>query len=192
MKAVLRDSHTTVILFSLVLAFLFYASSAIAQTSTVPGPGPTPRPADGTKGTPDVPLTTFEEELRAKHAIKLAEKDHQENLNRAREIGEIGKQLRDDLKNKSSSDREFLKKIDRLEKLTKKVRGEAGGEDEEITMPNRPTDVASTVTQIAEVSECLSKNVQGTPRQVVSTSVIGNANVLLELIKILRGFTRQP
>ena len=191
MKAVLRDSLKTVSLFSLVLAFLFCASSAVAQ-STTPRPAATPvRPIEAAKDSPDVPLTTFEEELRAKHAIKLAEKDHRENLNRAREICDIGKQLQEGLKNKSTIDREFLKKIERLEKLTKKVRGEAGGEDEEVNIANRPSDVSSAVSQIAELSESLSKDVQNTPRQVVSTSVISSANVLLELIKILRDLVGQ-
>ena len=112
-------------------------------------------------------------------------------MRRAREIGEIGKQLHDSLKNKSSIDREYLKKVDRLEKLTKKVRGDAGGEDEEVNIDKRPTDISSATTQIVEVSQSLSKDVQNTPRQVVSASVIGRANVLLELIKLLRGFTRQ-
>lgn len=192
MKAVLRDSHTTVTLFSLVLAFLFCAGSAVAQPGTPTTGTPSQKPIDATKGSDEVPLTTYEEELRAKRAIKLAEKDHQENLNRAREIGEIGKQLHEGLKNKTSIDRDCLKKIERLEKLTKKIRGEAGGEDEEVNIANRPPDIPSAVTQIAEVSESLSKDVQNTPRQVVSASVIGNANVLLELIKMLRAFTRQP
>jgi hypothetical protein len=157
-------------------------------------PTPPPRPSDGTSkpGSNDPPLTTFEEELRAKRAIKMAEKDHQENLNRAREIAQIGKELQGNPKDKSTLDRDSLKKIDRLEKLTKKIRGEAGGEDEEVTIVNRPTDIPSALCQIAEASETLSKNVQNTPRQVVSASVIGNANVLLELIKLLRSFARQP
>jgi|SRR6185369_980290 len=190
MKAVLRDSHTTVSLISLVFLFLFCAATAVAQT-TSPTPVPS-RSADGSKSSPDVPLTTFEEELRAKHAIKLAEKDHQENVNRAREIGELGKQIQEGLKNKTNLDRDLLKKIDRLEKLTKKVRGEAGGDDQEIDIGNRPSDIPSAATRIAEVAESLSKDVQDTPRQVVSASVIANANVLLELIKTLRTFARQP
>jgi len=109
MKAVLRDSHTTVSLISLVFLFLFCAATAVAQT-TSPTPVPS-RSADGSKSSPDVPLTTFEEELRAKHAIKLAEKDHQENVNRAREIGELGKQIQEGLKNKTNLDRDLLKKI---------------------------------------------------------------------------------
>jgi hypothetical protein len=130
--------------------------------------------------------------MRAKQAIKLAEKDHQENMDRAREIGQLGKELRGSLKGKTTLDREWLKKVERLEKLTRKVRGEAGGEDEEVTILNRPKDIPSAVTQVADAAETLSKNVQDTPRQVVSASVIGNANVLLELIKLLRTFARQP
>lgn len=191
MKAVLSGSQTIFSLVLLVLSFLFCAASALAQGTTA-RPAPTPSVDASGKRSNDVPLTTFEEELRAKHAIKLAEKDHQENLNRAREIGTLGKQIQEGLKNKSSIDREYLKKIERLEKLTKKVRGEAGGEDEEVTIGNRPSDIPSAVTQIAEVSESLSKDVQNTPRQVVSASVIGSANVLLELIRILREFVRQP
>lgn len=192
MKAVLRDSHTTVVLFLLVIAFMLCAGSAVAQTTNTT-PAPTrPIPRGTVKGDDEVPLSTLEEELNAKRAIKLAEKEHQENLDRAREIGEIGKELHDSLKNKSSIDRECLKKVDRLEKLTKKVRGEAGGEDEEVNITNRPTDITSATMQIAEVSESLSKDVKNTPRQVVSASVIGRANVLLELIKMLRVFARQP
>jgi uncharacterized protein YajQ (UPF0234 family) len=189
MKTVLRDLRATVILFSLIVAFLVCAGNAVAQTQGQPIPN---RPASQVpvKGENEVPLSSMEEELNAKRAIKLAEKEHQENLDRAREIAQIGIELRDSLKNKSSIDRECLKKVERLEKLTKKVRGEAGGEDEEVDITNRPTDIASATSQIAEVSGSLSKEVLDTPRQVVSASVIGRANVLLELIRMLRGFAR--
>lgn len=133
-------------------------------------------------------LGTFEEELRAKRAIRMAEKEHEENLNRARELAQVAKELQAYLKDKTTLDRVSLKKIDRLEKLAKKIRGEAGGEDEEIEIIDRPTDISSAAKQIAESAESLSKNVQNTPRQVVSASVIGNANVLLELIKLIRAF----
>jgi len=138
------------------------------------------------------PLTTFEEELRAKRAIKLAEKDHQQNLERAREVLQLAKELQHGLKEKSALDREDLKRVERLEKLTKKIRGEAGGEADEVQIVNRPGDVGAALTQIAEVTESLSKSVQNTPRQVVSAGVIDGANVLLELIRILRTFAAKP
>ena len=175
-----------------IFAILLWSSLAAAQIPPQPSPTPPIRSIDGTmKGnSDDTPLTTFEEELRAKRAIRLAEKDHEENLKRAREIAQIGKELNDNLKEKPLLDRDSLKKVERLEKLTKKVRGEAGGEDEEVEMPNRPADLPSTLAKIGEASESLSKEVIDTPRQVVSASVIGKANVLLELIKMVRTFAR--
>lgn len=177
-------------------AIVFCASVAFSQVKQPPpqpSPTPPPRPVDGPfKNPDDTPMTTFEEEIRAKREIKIAEKEHQQNLDRAKEIAEIGKQLKD-FKDNSSLDRDCVKKIERLEKLTKKVRSEAGGDDDEITITPRPTDLPSAMKQISEASETLSKDVQNTPRRVVSASVINNANVLLELIRLARSFVRpQP
>ena len=181
---------------STLIVIVFCASVAFSQVTPPPprpSPTPPPRPVDGTfKNPDDTPMTTFEEEIRAKREIKIAEKEHQENLNRAKEISEIGKQLKD-FKDNSTLDRDCVKKIERLEKLTKKVRSEAGGDDDEITISPRPTDLPSAMKQISEASETLSKDVQNTPRRVVSASVINNANVLLELIRLARSFVRpQP
>ena len=174
-----------------IILFCFGIAAAQVTPASRPSPTPPPGPLDGRIKSPDdPPLTTFEEEMRAKRAIKIAEKDHEENLKRAREIAELGKDLSDSLKDKSVLDRDSLKKVERLEKLTKKVRGEAGGEDEEVEIPNRPADLPGTLAKIAEASESLSKKVIDTPRQVVSASVIDKANVLLELIKMVRNFAR--
>lgn len=189
-KKVLPKVHVPVVL---IFVIPFCSSVAVAQRPPAPPqPSPTPPSIDGRIKSPDdPPLTTFEEELRAKRAIKIAEKEHEENLKRAREIAQIGKELNDSLKDKSILDRDSLKKVERLEKLTKKVRGEAGGEDEEVEIPNHPADLPATLAQIAEASDSLSKNVIDTPRQVVSASVICKANVLLELIKMVRNFARR-
>ena len=177
-----------------IFIVLFVSGVAVAQIPPAPRPSPTPppQPIDGTIKNPnDPPLTDIDEEMRAKRAIKAAEKDHLENLKRAREIAEIGKDLKQTLKDKSVLDRDSLKKVERLEKLTKKIRSEAGGEDETVEIPRKPSDLPSAVAQIADASEKLSKNVEDTPRQVVSASVIGDANVLLELIKMVRAYARQ-
>ena len=187
MKKVLATTY----MFATLTLILLCAGVAFSQTKAppiqAPSPTPPPRPVDGTfKNPDDSPLTTFEEEMRAKREIKIAEKEHEENLHRAREIGELGKQLKESFK--STLDRDCVKKIERLEKLTKKVRSEAGGEDEELTITPRPPDLPAAINRIAEASETLSKDVQNTPRRVVSTTVISNANVLLELIRVARSF----
>jgi hypothetical protein len=175
---------------ALVATIFLSAAVASGQTASPKTSRPPTVPnADG-KGSDDdqTPLTTFEEEIRAKRMIKLAEKDHQENLDRAKEIQQVGKELKESLQGKSALDRDSLKKMERLEKLTKKVRGEAGGESEDLTIVNPPKDLSDAACQIGEKSESLSNEVQNTPRQVVSASVIGSANILLELIKLARTF----
>lgn len=172
-------------------ALLLSVNLTFAQTSR-PQPTPPSLPSDPSSEKDTRPLTTFEEELRAKRAIKLAEKDHQENVKRACELAEVAKELQTSLKGKTTIDRDAAKKLDRLEKLAKKIRSEAGGENEEVEIVDRPSDITAAVNQIAESANSLSKNVENTPRQVVSASVIGNANVLLELIKLLRAFDTRP
>ena len=175
------------------LSIFFGVAVAVGQTTSPKGSPPPGVPgADGKRGSDDdqSPLTTFEEEIKAKRMIKMAEKDHQENVERAKEIQQIGKELKESLQGRSVLDRDNLKKIDRLEKLTKKVRGEAGGESEDLNIVNPPKDLSDAGCQIGEKSESLSKEVQNTPRQVVSASVISSANVLLELIRIARTFGR--
>ena len=178
-----------------LIAVALSAGVSFSQTtSTAPRPAATPPRIDGAKNPDDSsPLTTFEEEIRAKREIKLAEKDHQQNLDRAHEIADIGKQLKESASGKSNGDGDYLKKIERLEKLTKKIRGEAGGDDQDVTIPAQPKDLSSALTQIAETADALSKDVEKTPRRVVSASVICNANLLLELIRVARTFARpQP
>lgn len=192
MRAIFLSSPTRFLLSVSVGLFLF--SFALAQTSgqrTQPPPPPRPTdvsPADKNASDDSGPMTTFEEELRAKRAIKLAEKEHEQNVGRAREICQVVRELQDRMKHKTSFDRDDLKRLDRIEKLTKKVRGEAGGEEEDVTIDKKPTDAPSAVTQIGETAETLSKSVQNTPRQVVSAGLIDTANVLLQLIRLARTF----
>ena len=170
------------------VALLVLSASAATAQITPSGRPPLPPRTDDPRERDQTPMGTFEEEIRAKRAIKLAEKDHEENIERAKEISQLAKTLQESLKDKTTIDRDSAKKLERLEKLTKKIRSEAGGEDEEVKIVDRPADIAAAVIQVAESAEKLSKDVQETPRQVVSATVIGNANVLLELIKLLRAF----
>lgn len=179
--------------FTLPLLFLICAHVTLAQinqTKPISPPRVPDLSADKSSSEDKSPLTTFEEEMRAKRLIRLAEKEHEENLERAREISQLGQDLKVGLKSNATIDRENTKKLNRLEKLTKKIRGEAGGEDDEVQMANVPSDIPSAVSLIADNAELLSKDVQKTPRQVVSAAVIDRANVLLQLLKILRGFIR--
>lgn len=184
----------------LVAVFICSSGVTLAQTNsqTAPSnpvrlPTRTTDPMSSEKSSPSddgPPLTTFEEEMRAKRVIREAEKEHRQNIERAQEISQLAKDLQRAFRTSNTLDREGQKRLERLEKLTKKIRGEAGGESGEVQIPNRPTDKATALTQIADAAESLSKGVQNTPRQVISAAVIDGANVLLELIAIFRTCTQ--
>ena len=172
---------------------LFACSFAVSPQTRPPIPLPSPDPSSTEKksqSSDDLPnLGPMEEEMRAKRAIKLAEKEYQDNLDRAREAAQLGAQLRDSYKQNRSFGREDNKKLERLEKLAKRIRTEAGGSTESTTVDDPPHELEATLVRIAELSECLRKTVEKTPRQVVSASVIEQANVILELIKLARNFS---
>jgi vacuolar-type H+-ATPase subunit I/STV1 len=136
-------------------------------------------------------VSAIELELRARRDLKAAEKEHRENLNRAQEAAQLGTELRDAYANYKSLGRVELKKLERLEKLARRIRSEAGGSDDRDTnMEKAPTQLESAFSRLAEVSEEVRKGVEKTPRQVISASVIERANELLDIITYIRNQTR--
>ena len=174
------------------VSILFSCSIVVGAQTGPPKAAPTPDPGNAQKGSSssdDVPpLGPMEEEMRAKRAIKFAEKEYKANLDRAREAAQISTQLRNGYKQKGSLTRDDNKRLERLEKLAKRIRNEAGGSSEETSLGDPPRELEATLTRLADVSECLRKSVENTPRQVVSASVIEQANVILELIRVARNF----
>jgi len=147
-------------------------------------------PADKTNPDETGPLTSIEEEMRAKRAIKYAQREHRENLERADQLSGLGKELVSSVKQKGRLDREDLRRLDKMEKLARKIRSEAGGEDDDVSLPKPPSDLESAITQLGESAVAVGDQFKKTPRQVISTGVINEANVLLELIKLVRNMVR--
>lgn len=131
------------------------------------------------------------EEMRIKREIRFAEKEHEQNLERAREVSDLGQELFASFKKNNSLDREDIKKLEKLEKLAKRIRSEAGGSEDDVNIEKRPGDLVDAMNCVAKVSASLNDKVQETPRQVVSATIIDKANVLLELIRIVRSFSRK-
>jgi hypothetical protein len=175
----------TVFLFiSILLACSFTGAAQVAQPTHFPQPSS----ANGKADSDDDKTTigTMDEEMRAKRLIKFAEKEYEENVKRAREVAELGAELRDSMKQGRSFGREETKKLERVEKLTKKIRSEAGGSDEDDSINDPPGQLDAALARLADVSDSLYKTVEKTPRQVISATVIVQANVVLQLTKIAR------
>ena len=145
-------------------------------------------PSDQTKPEDDneEPLTVVEEEMRAKRAIKEADREYQENLDRARDLSSLGVAIVTSFKQKNGLDRDDIKKLDKVEKLAKGIRRAAGGSEDKVEMEQAPKDLTSAMEMLSDLSQSLKEKVEKTPKHVISACVIDEANVLLELIRILR------
>jgi hypothetical protein len=170
----------------LVLGVIVAASlpSAIAQNVQTQKP----ISIDQDKGGPgeNPPFTAIEEEMKAKRAIKYAEKEYQENLDRARDLSVLGAAIVTSYKQKNTLDQEDIKKLEKVEKLAKGIRRAAGGSEDDIEMEKPPTDIAAAVKMLGDLSHSLKEKVEKTPKHVISATVIDQANILLELIRIVR------
>jgi hypothetical protein len=134
----------------------------------------------------DTMLGSPAREMRARLEIERAEKLRRENLERAREVAQLGTELQDSFTSHKTLEHTELKKLERMEKLTRRIRSEAGGSDDEEPLKDAPSGLDVALTRIAELSGGLRKGVEKTPRLVISASVIEQANELLELISFVR------
>lgn len=179
---------------SMLIASVLAAACSAAAGQVTRSPVP-PRSIGADQSSPDSPDNqrgnSMAAEMRIKREIRSAEKDHKQNLERASEVSDLGQDLAASFKKNNSLDREDIKKLERLEKLAKRIRSEAGGSEDEVTIEKRPGDLLEAVNCVARVSASLNEKVQETPRQVISASIIDKANVLLELIRIVRSFSQK-
>lgn len=130
------------------------------------------------------------EEMRVRWEIKYAEKERLENLDRAREAAQLGSELYNAYSRSNTFSSTEKKKLDRLEKVTRKIRSRAGGSDGDVTLTDVPNQMEPILKRLAETANEMKKAVEKTPRQIVSATVIERSNEVLEIIRFVRNFTR--
>ncbi len=174
--------------YPVLLSTLVFLSAMTARAqSSRPAPSPPPPPISSSDK-PEHPDFGADpsEDLRARLAIKADQKHHEETLERAREASELGSQLLDAYKTTKSIGGEENKKLDRLEKLVKRIRNDAGGLNNEEETKEAPNTLEAAMRRLADLTTELRKDVEKTPRHVISAVVIDRANDLIGLIQRLR------
>ena len=127
--------------------------------------------------------------MRARLALSRDKKLYDENLERARETSDIASHLLDSYQAKQSFNSDDNKKLERMEKLTRRIRNEAGGTETDVEIEVPPV-METAVKRLTEMAEDLKKEVEKTPRHVISTAVIDQANKLIGLIQHVRDLSR--
>ena len=168
---------------SLRIPFMLLLLSACACVASAQSTRP--QPVD-----PNDQESLIVEEMRVKWEIKYAEKERLENIDRAREAAQLGSELFNTYTSNKSLGQTEKKKLDRLEKVTRKIRGNAGGSDGDGSDDQVPAQIEPALKRLSEATTEMRKAVEKTPRQVVSATVIETANEILDIIRFLRDTTR--
>jgi hypothetical protein len=150
---------------------------------------PDDRPSKSDKDDLGSDIGSHEREMMTKLALREAKKQYDENLARARETSELASQLLDSYVAKKSFNSEDSKKLARMEKLAHRIRNEAGGTELDVKIEVSPA-METAIKSVAEIAEDLRKEVEKTPRHVISTTVIDQANKLIGLIQHVRDLNR--
>ncbi len=169
----------------IALIAVIFALAAAASAQQLPGADDTspelkPRRAR--------PLGSPEEEMLRRAEIEREEESHRDMVERADEAAHIGDELLESFKRNNTLTREDLKRLERLEKLARKIRGGAGGSDDDEKLDDPPARIEPAVTRLAKLAGDLKESVAKTSRLVTSAKVIERSNELIELIRHIRTF----
>ena len=181
-------THLTGLACAVAFAAVLMLGSSPAYSQTRPAP-PDDKPSKSDKDDLGSDIGSHEREMRAKLALREEKKLYDENLARARETAEIASQLLESYHTKKSFSLEDRKKLERIEKLTRRIRNEAGGTETDVDIEASPV-IETAMKSVADMAEELRKEVEKTPRHVISTTVIEQANKLIGLIQHVRDINR--
>jgi len=165
--------HLFFILF-LILAATAFANAQGAEASTKSG---VPQKEDMPSGL---------KESLAKQRIEREKKDFKEMLERGEEALKLSDQLEKSFAQNNQFSAEDQKKLERLEKVVKKIRSEMGGDDDGEKEVEKPSSIVNALTTLKEGTSKLVDELKKTSRYSVSVVAVQSSNALINVVQFLR------
>lgn len=128
-------------------------------------------------------------ETLAKGRIEREKKDFEELLERGKEAVKLSDELEKSFTQTNQLSSGDRKKLDRLEKLVKKIREGIGGEDDDAKMieaADKPSTVLNALETIKSNAVKLVDELQKTSRYSISVVAVESSNLLLKVVRFLR------
>lgn len=132
-------------------------------------------------------------ESRARLKIEQEKKDYEELLARSEEAVAISNELEEAFAASKSISEENTKKLEKLEKLVKKIRSELGGSDddpdddrESAAATSKPKSLNAAFKSLQSNAASLLKEIKKSTRYSISVTAIRTSNVLLKVLKFIR------
>ena len=126
-------------------------------------------------------------ESLAKQRIASEEKEYRELVEKGEEAAQLSSELNKSLENNRKLSSEDLKKLDRLEKLVKKIRSDLGAKDDDSEdAKSVKTSLVTAGKNLQETTSDLLSEIKKIGRHTISVVAIESSNSLLRLVQFLR------
>lgn len=121
-----------------------------------------------------------------KQRIEQEEKDYKELLKRGEEALKLSEDLGKSFTANNKLSSEDRKKLERLEKLVKKIRSDLGGDDDDAEEDEAPATVSDALKFLQENTVKLVGELKKSTRHSISAVAIHSSNLLLRVVKFIR------
>ncbi|SRR5215204_836075 len=168
--------------FSLFVVLLFGVTAFSQIDASTPNGKPQPKE--------DLPKNI--KETMAKQRIEREKKDYEELLQRSEEAVKLSEELEKSFTDSNKITSEDQKKLDRLEKIVKKIRSELGANDDgeaeigDKEKAENPSNIDSAFKTLQKNAAQLFDEIKKSTRYSVSVVAIQTSNALLKLVKFIR------
>ncbi len=160
----------------LIFAVLLISSAAVCAFAQFPDTAPPNKE--------DYPKTV--KETLAKGRIDREKKDYQQLIEHGEEAAKISDELGKSFAKHNKLSSEDQKKLDRLEKLVKKIRNELGGDDDNDSVEDKPSSISVAVKTLQDTATNLVDMIKKSTRYSVSVAAIESSNALLKIVRFIR------
>lgn len=170
---VLKFTHLIFTLFFIIGAVVFANAQVDATTRS------------GVPSKEDLPKGI--QESLAKQRIEREKKDFADLLSRGEEAAKLSDDLEKSFSQNNQLSTEDRKKIDRLEKIVKKIRNEIGADDDEaVEADDKPLSVLNALKALQNNTAKLVGELKKSTRYSISVVAIESSNLLLKVVRFLR------
>jgi hypothetical protein len=166
-----------------LLFVLWHSVSAQQDTPKNPSQIPLPQSDDICDKTGDQMM----DELRMKACIKQQQKEYSDLLDNGEEAVKLSSELEKAVESKPNLAAGDQKKLDRLEKLFKKIRSSLGGEEDDPSPDEeKPLSIKAAVEKLNEKAASLLNELKKSTRYSVSVAAIQSSNMIIRLVRYIR------
>lgn len=122
----------------------------------------------------------------AKGRIEQEKKEYEALIKRGEEALKLSEELEKSFSENNKLSSDDRKKLEKLEKLVKKIRTELGADEDDVSEESTPSTLENAFKSLQENTSKLMSELKKSTRYTVSVVAIKSSNVLLKVVKFLR------